>query len=118
MTTFEELRTHCLSKRGVREELPFDFETPVWKVGGRMFALTRLRHEPPRVNLKGDPRDNETLRAAHAAVLPGWHMNKRHWNTVVLDGSLPDTLVRDLIDRSYELVVEKLPRVVREALAG
>lgn len=118
MTTFEELRAYCLGKPGVSEELPFDLVTPVWKVGGRMFALSGLRSDPPRVNLKGDPNDNEVLRAAHPAILPGWHMNKRHWNTVVLDGSLPDGLVREMVDRSYELVKAKLPRKVREELAG
>lgn len=118
MTTFEELRGYCLAKRGVREELPFDLVTPVWKVGGKMFALSGLRSDPPRVNLKGNPDDNEILRSAYPAIEPGWHMNKRHWNTVVLDGSLPDDLVRELIDASYELVVAKLPKRVREELVG
>jgi predicted DNA-binding protein (MmcQ/YjbR family) len=86
-------------------------------VNGKMFALCQLGREPPlRLNLKCEPDLAEQLRAAHPAILPGWHMNKRHWNTVVLDGSLPRRMLLDLIEDSYDLVVAKMPRAVRAKL--
>jgi predicted DNA-binding protein (MmcQ/YjbR family) len=88
----------------------------VFKVGGKMFALSQLGAESLRVSLKCEPELAEALRGAHAAVIPGYHLNKRHWNTVILDGSLPDDTVRDMIEDSYDLVVSKLPRGQRDAL--
>ena len=85
----------------------------VFKVGGRMFALTNLEADPLRVSLKCEPDLAELLRSEHPAVQPGYHLNKRHWNTLTLDGSLPDDLVDELIQRSYELVVAKLPKSAR-----
>ena len=81
-----------------------------------MFALSMLARRPLKVNLKCDPELAPHLRSSYAAVAPGWHMNKRHWNTVTLDGSLPDALVRDMIEDSYDLIVAKLPRATRERL--
>ena len=113
----EELRDQCLSFLGSEEEFPFGAETSVFKVAGKIFALCRLAEEPLRVSLKCDPPLAEQLREAHAAVIPGYHLNKRHWNTVVIDGTLPDTMLTDMIEDSYDLVVSKLPRARRHALA-
>jgi predicted DNA-binding protein (MmcQ/YjbR family) len=112
----EELRDHCLSFRGTEEEFPFGPETSVFKVAGKIFALSRLAEDPVCVSLKCDPPLAEQLREAHAAVLPGYHLNKRHWNTVIIDGSLPDGVISDMVEDSYDLVVSKLPRARRRAL--
>jgi predicted DNA-binding protein (MmcQ/YjbR family) len=111
-----ELRGHCLSFPEAEETFPFGPETSVFKVAGKMFALSQLDADPLRVSLKCEPQLAEALRAAHAAVLPGYHLNKRHWNTVIVDGSLPDEAVRDMIEDSYDLVVSKLSRARRRAL--
>ncbi|HEX5224079.1 MAG TPA: MmcQ/YjbR family DNA-binding protein [Solirubrobacteraceae bacterium] len=110
------LRTHCLGYPGSEETFPFGPETSVFKVAGKMFALSRLGEESLRVSVKCDPLLAEHLRETYAAVLPGYHLNKRHWNTVVLDGSLPVKLVRDMVEDSYDLVVSKLPAARRAAL--
>jgi len=108
--TFETLKATLLSKPGAVEDFPFDPVTLVLKVGGKMFALVILDEDPMRMNLKCDPLKAEFLREAFPSITPGYHMNKRHWNTVRLDGSLPDDLLRAMIDDSYELVVRGLPR--------
>lgn len=92
------------------EEFPFGPETSAFKVGGKMFALTALARRPLTVSLKCEPSLAEALRAEHSAVQPGYHLNKRHWITVTFDGSLSDQLVKTLIEDSYELVVDKLPK--------
>jgi predicted DNA-binding protein (MmcQ/YjbR family) len=102
-----DLIAHCLSKPGAEETTPFGPETLVYKVGGKIFALTSPDEFPPRVNLKCDPERALELRDQYEAISPGYHMNKRHWNTLILDGSLPDPLVRELIDHSYLLVAKK-----------
>jgi predicted DNA-binding protein (MmcQ/YjbR family) len=107
---------HCLAHAGAVETMPFGPDALVYKVGGRMFALTVPDDIPARLNLKCDPDRALLLRDEHPAIIPGYHMNKRHWNTVVLDGSLPSSLVRDLIDHSYALVVASLPKAARSAL--
>lgn len=111
-----ELREHCLSYAGAGESFPFGPETSVFKVAGKMFALSALDALPLRVSVKCEPELAEALRAAHAAVIPGYHLNKRHWNTVIIDGSLAPELVRDMIEDSYDLVVSGLPRARRRAL--
>jgi predicted DNA-binding protein (MmcQ/YjbR family) len=112
--TPEELRAFCLSFNAAVEDFPFNPETSVFKVLGRMFALSHLDARPLTVNLKCDPEDAVRLRAEHEGlVVPGWHMNKRHWNTVTVDGELPPRLVRELIEDSYDLVVAGLPRAER-----
>jgi predicted DNA-binding protein (MmcQ/YjbR family) len=116
VTTLDQLRAHCAAKPGSEETFPFDLETLVFKVGGKMYALTSVTGDELRVNLKCEPELAELLRGEHRAIRPGWHMNKRHWNTVVLDGSLPDGLTIDLVDRSYDLVVAKLPKAKRSTL--
>ena len=111
-----ELRDHCLSFVGAQETFPFGPETSVFKVAGKMFALSQLDADSLRVSLKCEPGLAEALRGAYAAVIPGYHLNKRHWNTVILDGSIPDDSVRDMIEDSYDLVVSALPRARRVAL--
>ncbi|MGW3459811.1 MmcQ/YjbR family DNA-binding protein [Streptomyces olivaceoviridis] len=109
-----ELRAFCLTFNAAVEDFPFGPETSVFKVLGRMFALTHLDGRPLTVNLKCDPEDAIRLRGEHEGlIVPGWHMNKRHWNTVTVDGGLPDRLVRELIEDSYDLVVAGLPRAER-----
>ncbi|BCU76461.1 MmcQ/YjbR family DNA-binding protein [Luteolibacter sp. LG18] len=104
---------HCLSKPGVEETTPFGPDVLVYKVGGKMFALTVPDDFPARVNLKCDPERAVELRDEYESVIPGYHMNKRHWNTVILNGALPPKLVRELIDHSYDLVVASLPKKKR-----
>jgi predicted DNA-binding protein (MmcQ/YjbR family) len=111
--TFEDLRAYLLSKPEAVEDFPFDTTTLVLKVAGKMFAALGINDEPLRINLKSDPLTAEVLRQRHAAVLPGYHMNKRHWNTVVLDGSVPEEELREMIDDSYRLVVAGLPKAKR-----
>jgi predicted DNA-binding protein (MmcQ/YjbR family) len=113
--TAEELRTACLALAEASEEFPFNPETSVFKVGGKMFALTALDAEPLEVSVKCDPELAAQLRTAHASIRPGYHLNKRHWNTITVDGSLPDRTVRDMIEDSYDLVVAALPRARRPA---
>lgn len=110
------LRDHCLTFPGSVETFPFGPETSVFKVAGKMFALSRLAERPLRVSLKCEPTLAERLREAHPAVLPGYHLNKRHWNTVLIDGSLPEQMIKDMIEDSYDLVVSRLPRARRRAL--
>nr|MBD3622446.1 MmcQ/YjbR family DNA-binding protein [Sunxiuqinia sp.] len=112
----EELRTWCISKKGVSEDFPFDETTLVFKVMGKMFALTDLEGDLS-INLKCDPEKAVELRELYPCVMPGYHMNKRHWNTILLDGSVPDQLIRQWIDHSYEMVVEKLTKKQRNELA-
>jgi predicted DNA-binding protein (MmcQ/YjbR family) len=110
------LRDHCMSFAGSEEAFPFGPETSVFKVAGRMFALSRLAERPLKVSLKCEPLLAEQLRAAHRSVLPGYHLNKRHWNTVIIDGSLSANVVKDMIEDSYDLVVSRLPAARRDAL--
>ncbi|WP_030674103.1 MmcQ/YjbR family DNA-binding protein [Streptomyces sp. NRRL B-1347] len=109
----QELRTFCLSFNDAAEDFPFGPETSVFKVAGKLFALSALDREPLTVNLKCDPEIALQLRAQYPDIVPGWHMNKRHWNTVTADADLPDQLVRELIEDSYDLVVAGLPRSER-----
>jgi predicted DNA-binding protein (MmcQ/YjbR family) len=111
-----ELRKLCLGFPGADEDFPFGTETSVFKVEGKMFALSALRSDPLQVSLKCEPELAEQLRAAHEAIVPGYHLNKRHWNTVTIDGSLSDEMVADMVEDSYDLVVAALPRHMREAL--
>ena len=112
----DALRDLCLSFRGSEETFPFGPDTSVFKVAGKIFALSRLAATPLTVSLKCEPSLAEALREAHAAVLPGYHLNKRHWNTVIIDGSLPEQMIKDMIEDSYDLVVSKLPPARRRAL--
>jgi len=114
----EGLRRYILSKPGAVETFPFDATTFVAKVGGKMFALFDIVDQPLQINLKCLPEQAEILRELYPAVTPGYHMNKRHWNTVVIDGSLADEDLIDMIDESYRLVVLGLPQRLRRELRG
>jgi len=111
-----DLRALCLGFTGAEETYPFSAETTVFKVRGKIFAIAALDREPPAISLKCEPELAEQLRADHAAITPGYHLNKRHWNTVTLDGSVPDGAVEDMLEDSYDLIVAKLPRKVRREL--
>jgi predicted DNA-binding protein (MmcQ/YjbR family) len=99
----ETLRTYCISRKGATESLPFGDDTLVFKVKGRIFALMNLDGET-NLNLKCDPEKAIALREKYSCVIPGYHMNKKHWNTIIIDGSVPETLVHEWIDESYRLV--------------
>ena len=109
----ESFREYCLAKPGTRESTPFGEDVLVFKVAGKMFALAALDEVPATVNLKCDPDLALDLRDQYEQVRPGYHMNKKHWNTVELDSGIPDRELRKMIDHSYELVVRKLPKASR-----
>jgi predicted DNA-binding protein (MmcQ/YjbR family) len=111
-----ELRRWCLAQPGAVEEFPFGPEHSVFKVGAKIFAISALARTPLDVSVKCEPELALQLRDTYDAIRPGYHLNKRHWNTVTLDGSLPDQLIRDLVEDSYDLVVSALPKRTRERL--
>ena len=112
----EEFRHYCISKKGITEEFPFDEQTLVFKVMGKMFALVALERLPSQVNLKCDPERAIALREEYdGEIIPGYHMSKTHWNTIFL-GNLPPKLILGLVDHSYELVVSKLTRKLKAEL--
>lgn len=112
----EEFRSLCLNKKGITEEFPFDVNTLVFKVMGKMFALVSLERLPAQCNLKCDPERAIELREAYdGAIVPGYHMSKKHWNTLLLD-SLPPQLIKELLDHSYDLVVASLTKRLRQEL--
>jgi predicted DNA-binding protein (MmcQ/YjbR family) len=113
-----DLRRWCLAPNGAFEDFPFGPEHSVFRVGGRMFALSALDRTPLEVSVKCEPELAAQLRQSYGAIRPGYHLNKRHWNTITLDGSLPDQLVRDLIEDSYDLVVHALPKHARPVRIG
>jgi predicted DNA-binding protein (MmcQ/YjbR family) len=120
LINLKALRAYCGSKPGAMEDFPFDATTLVFKVRDKIFALLPLdrKDEPPVINLKCDPALAEVLRNTYDAVQPGYHMNKRHWNTVIVDGSIPYDEIYEMIDNSYDLVVKGLKKVDRDALRG
>ena len=113
----EALRTYCLSKPATTEDRPFGPDTLVFKVMGKMFALTGDEPDPPSVNLKCDPDDALSFRNQFEGVKPGYHMDKKHWNTIELNGDVPESLIFEMIDDSYELVVKGLRKKEREQLS-
>ena len=113
----EDFRAYCLSKKGTTEDLPFDDVTLTFKVMGKIFAITGLDSDDFRVNLKCDPERAIELRETHPdAILPGYHMNKKHWNTVVFENIFDEDLLIQMIDHSYDLVVAKLKKADRAYL--
>jgi len=112
----DDAQASLLSKAVVTEETPFGPDVLVYKVAGKMFATLGFEDEVGRMNLKYDPERSPELRDEFEAILPGWHMNKKHWNTLVLDGSLPAALVSELIEHSYELVITGMTKAQRELL--
>jgi len=111
----ESFRDYCIGKNGVTEEFPFDETTLVFKVMGKIFALADLDFFES-INLKCDPDRSIELREKYVGITAGYHMNKKHWNTVRMDGSVPDKLVEELIDHSYALVINNLPRYLKAEL--
>lgn len=111
----EEFREYCLAKKGVTEHFPFDEVTLVFKVMGKMFALTSLDTEF-RITLKCNPGKAMLLREIFPCVIPGYHMNKKHWNTIVMDGSVNDKILKEWIDHSYDIIVKKLPKKAQNEL--
>lgn len=112
----ETFRQYCLSKKGVTEEFPFNETTLVFKVMGKMFALSGLERIPHEINLKCDPEKAMELRETYDGLIyAGYHMNKKHWNTVVIE-NLPTDLIIEMIDHSYNLVVSKLPKKLRDTI--
>ena len=111
-----ELRDWCLQHEGAFEDFPFTAEHSVFKVNGKMFAISALEREPLEVSVKCEPELAVELRNSYPAIRPGYHLNKRHWNTIELDGSVPADELAELVDHSWELVVARLPRRDRDAL--
>jgi predicted DNA-binding protein (MmcQ/YjbR family) len=112
---------YCLSKKGVTEHFPFDQDTLVFKVGGKMFALSSLNeweNGNPSVNLKCDPDRAEELRAQYDDIEPGYHMSKIHWNTVKINRDITDPFFKELIDHSYELVLKSLSKKIQAEILG
>ncbi|MFC2130446.1 MmcQ/YjbR family DNA-binding protein [Bacteroidota bacterium] len=107
-------REYCLSQKGASEDFPFDETTLVFRVGSKIFALTDTENIPYSFNLKCEPERAVELREIHSCIIPGWHMNKKHWNTVEPDGSLSLGLIKGLIDHSYELVFKSLKKSEKE----
>lgn len=115
----EEYRDYCLAKKGVTESFPFDEHTLVFKVMGKMFAVCGLERKPTQVNLKCDPDRSVELRAEYdGIIIPGWHMSKLHWNTVIIEENLPHSLILELIDHSYDLIVNSLTKKLQADLAA
>lgn len=112
----ETLREYCMAKPGVTESFPFDQVTVVFKVGNKIFALLDTESRPTTLNLKCDPERAVELREQFTAVQPGYHMNKTHWNTITIDGSLRRQDVQEWIDHSYELVRKGLSKAIRDQL--
>lgn len=116
LMNIEVFRSYCIQKTGVTEEFPFDEDTLVFKVMGKMFAATSIGDLEFSINLKCDPERAIDLRAAYPQILPGYHMNKRHWNTVMAEDGLSEKLIKELIDHSYDLVVGGLTVKLRKEL--
>ncbi len=113
----ENIREYCIAKLGVEETTPFGPDTIVYKVIGKAFLITGFENNPVQFNVKCDPEKAIDLRERYNFVLPGYHMNKKHWNTIVVDGSVSIQLLKEWIDHSYQLVIESLPKKEREKLS-
>ena len=112
----ESLRNYCLSKKSASEDMPFGEDTLVFRVLGKIFALTSLDTEGCRVNLKCNPDYAIELREKFEDIQPGYHMNKKHWNTVNCENGLDSALIKSLIDHSYELIVQSMTKAQRDLL--
>lgn len=112
----QKIRTYCLEQRGAIEDFPFGDDIHVFKVGGKMFALLHEKNGTLQISLKCEPELAEILRLQYTAVIPGYHLNKRHWNTVIMDGSIADDEVLGFIDLSYRLVFKALKKSDREKI--
>lgn len=114
----ESLRDYCLSKPAVEETLPFGPDTLVYKVGGKVFLICPMDSETFRFNVKCDPEKAIELRERYECVQPGYHMNKKHWNTIVVDGTVSNSMLKEWINDSYDLIVDSLPVKTREQVTG
>lgn len=112
----EYVRNYCLKKNGVEETFPFGEITLVYKIGGKIFLIMSLDTNN-RFNAKCDPERAAELRERYSEVTPGWHMNKKHWNTVYMDGNLSDAILREIIDHSYKLVFDGLPKKIKQEIS-
>jgi predicted DNA-binding protein (MmcQ/YjbR family) len=112
----ESLRNYCLSKAAAEETLPFGPDTLVYKVGGKIFLICSMNAEPLQFNVKCDPEKVIELRERYECVQPGYHMNKKHWNTIVVDGTVSNSMLKEWIDDSYELIVDSLPAKAKAQL--
>ena len=112
----EEITEYCLNKKGVTQEFPFDEVTLVFKVMGKMFLLASLEKIPLQINIKCSPEEAVEVREKYEAVIPGYHMNKQHWNTVIIDNSIPPKNILSWIDNSYDLIVSGLKKSKKEEL--
>jgi len=110
----EDIRLYALAKPGVEEGLPFGDETLVFKVNGKIFLLMALLRQPLQFNVKCDPERAEELREEYSSIIPGFHMNKKHWNTVIVDNTLTGRLLKEQIDHSYELVAKSTAKKVKK----
>lgn len=116
----EAFYEYCTSKKGVTEHFPFDEDTLVFKVGEKMFALSSLKQwetNTPSVNLKCNPERAQELRAQYDAIKPGYHMSKVHWNTIAINEDVPDLLLKELIDHSYDLVFDSLTKKLKQQIS-
>lgn len=112
----ENIESIFRSKQGAVQEFPFGNEVMVFKVMNKMFGLISLKDEPLRINLKCDPNDALAYRDIYECVIPGYHMNKKHWNTIILDGTMDEKIIKDMVDQSYALIVSKLTKKQKEEL--
>ena len=112
----DQIREYCLKKKGVTEEFPFDEDTLVFKVAGKIFLLASLESIPLQINLKCEPEKAINLREEYESVQPGYHMNKKHWNSIIIDGTVPSQKLFEWIDDSYNLVVAGLNKSDKEAI--
>lgn len=111
------MHQYCLSKKGAEESFPFGEETLVFKVMGKLFLLTGMASQPLQFNVKCDPEKAIELREKYSCVLPGYHMNKQHWNTIICDGSVHNKLLKEWIDHSYDLIVSSLSKKLKQELS-
>ena len=114
--TYSEIEDYALKTTGAELSFSYDWETPVIKVSGKMFFLGSPKEQVPRVNLKSLPEESFVLRDMFTSIIPGYHMNKEHWNSIYLDDSVPEEIQRRMVDESYRLVVRGLSKAKREAL--
>lgn len=114
--TIEDIRSYCLAKKSVSESMPFDNDTLVFKVGSKMFALMSLEKLPLQINLKCEPEKAIELREEYSQIQPGYHMSKKHWNTIIIDGYLSPDFIKEMIDISYNLVVNNMTKKERNQL--
>lgn len=116
--TIEEVKQYFLSKKATVEEVPFKIPVPVFKVGDKIFGLINIHEERPSFNVKNYKEENLVLRDMIEEIVPGYHMNKVHWNTVYIDGNIRDEIIKQLIDTSYDIVFKSLTKKKQQEIKG